>query len=162
MAACVTPYTKPGCRTLDLGCGPGPVLADILRKTGYPTEVFDPFFFPEVPTGTFGLITMTEVLEHLPDPIAVLTPWVEKLEPGGILAGMTLFHPDDPIKFGAWPYRRDATHVSFYVPETLKTLAEILGLSLRFHDGNRYFVLEKAEAAPPMPTSFLDITMKSA
>lgn len=143
LAACVTPYVPKGCRALDLGCGPGPVLAGLLREAGHPTEIFDPIFFPEDPWGMFGLITCTEVLEHLADPVEALGPWVERLEPGGILAGMTLFHPDDPVKFGDWFYRRDPTHVSFYVPRTLGALAKALDLSLKFQDGTRYFVLEK-------------------
>jgi SAM-dependent methyltransferase len=144
--SCVTPFAKPSCRTLDLGCGPSPVLAGLLREAGYPTEIFDPFFFPEVPSGSFSLVTLTEVLEHLPDPVAALAPWVEKLEPGGLLAGMTLFHSDDPVKFDAWSYRRDTTHVSFYVPKTLDSVAKALGLSVRFTDGERYFVWEKTGA----------------
>ncbi|HET9868892.1 MAG TPA: methyltransferase domain-containing protein, partial [bacterium] len=99
---------------------------------------------PEAPAGTFALVTVTEVLEHLPDPVATLQAWVDRLEPGGMVAGMTLFHPDDPAKFDAWPYRRDLTHVSFYMPKTLETLAQTLGLSPRFTDGERYFVWEKA------------------
>jgi SAM-dependent methyltransferase len=146
LAACVTPFARKGCRALDLGCGPGPVLAGLLREAGHPTEVFDPIFFPDLPKGKFGLLTCTEVLEHLADPVAELGPWVERLEPGGILAGMTLLHPDDPVRFGDWFYRRDPTHVSFYIPRTLEALGRALGLSLKFTDGTRCFVLEKKAA----------------
>ncbi|HVM33231.1 MAG TPA: class I SAM-dependent methyltransferase [bacterium] len=149
--ACVRPFAKPACRTLDLGCGPGPVLAGLLREAGHPTEIFDPFFFPQIPPGNFDLVTLTEVLEHLPDPVAALRPWVGRLAPGGLLAGMTRFHPDDPLKFGAWPYRRDITHVSFYVPKTLDIVARALGLSARFTDGERYFVWEKPAGPADSP-----------
>lgn len=172
LKTCVAPYARPGCRALDLGCGPGPVLAGLLKEAGHPTEVHDPLFFPDKPSGEFGLITCTEVLEHLADPVAVLKPWVghlsltppdegqalvvpsqgadqkggttagsAKLEVGGVLAGMTLFHPDDPVKFGEWSYPRDFTHVSFYLPRTLEVLAKALGLSLVFTDGKRGFVM---------------------
>jgi SAM-dependent methyltransferase len=143
----VVPNARKGCRALDLGCGPGPVLAGLLKEAGHPVEVFDPIFFPEEPQGTFGLITCTEVLEHLGDPVAVLRPWVGRLEPGGVLAGMTLFHPDDPAKFAEWFYPRDFTHVSFYTPRTLETLAEVLRLSLVSTDGKRGFVMKASEKA---------------
>ena len=64
------------------------------------------------------------------------------MEPGGVLAGMTLFHPDDPVKFGEWFYPRDFTHVSFYTPRTLEVLAKALGLTLTFNDGKRSFVMK--------------------
>lgn len=139
---CVVPNVQKGCRALDLGCGPGPVLAGLLKEARHPTEVFDPIFFPEEPKGNFGLITCTEVLEHLGDPVAALRPWVARLEPGGVLAGMTLFHPEDPVKFGEWSYPRDFTHVSFYTPRTLEVLAKALGLSLVRADGKRNFVMK--------------------
>jgi SAM-dependent methyltransferase len=142
---CVTPNVRKGCRALDLGCGPSPVLASLLKEAGHPTEVFDPIFFPEASPGTFGLVTCTEVLEHLGDPVEALRPWVGRLEPGGVLAGMTLFHPDDPVKFGEWFYPRDVTHVSFYTPRTLEALAKALGLSLIFTDGVRNFVMKSPE-----------------
>lgn len=69
-------------------------------------------------------------------------PGSARLEPGGILAGLTLFHPDDPVKFSEWSYPRDFTHVSFYTAHTLEVLAKALGLSLVFTDGKRGFVMK--------------------
>jgi hypothetical protein len=180
LAKCVTPFAAPGCRALDLGCGPGPVLAGLLKEVGHPTEVYDPIFFPKKSEGAFGLVTCTEVLEHLEDPVEALKPWVKRLERGGhlsqgpqaegqalvvpsqgadqaggttvgsaILAGMTLFHPEDPVKFGEWFYPRDITHVSFYTPRTLEVLAKALGLSLIYTDRVRCFVM-KAWSSPDL------------
>jgi len=147
LAQGVDPFAKKGRKALDLGCGPGPVLAGMLHKRGYPTDLHDPFFFPQVNgEEAYGLITATEVLEHLPDPVAALRPWVAKLSPGGILAGMTLFHPDDPAKFASWWYLKDPTHVSFYTERTLGKLARVLGMDLLFTDGKRLFTFRKKPA----------------
>jgi len=146
----VTPFAQKGCKALDLGCGPGPVLAGLLKKRGHPTDLYDPFFFPEVgEEAAYGLITVTEVLEHLPDPVGTLRPWVARLAPGGLLAGMTLFHPDDPAKFAAWWYLKDPTHVSFYTEKTLGKLAEALRMEMLFSDGKRLFTFKKGPTSPP-------------
>lgn len=42
----------PGVRSaLDYGCGPEPVLAELLEREGFSCDVFDPYFFPEFPDG---------------------------------------------------------------------------------------------------------------
>lgn len=145
MAACVDPFARKGGTALDFGCGPQPVLAGLLRERGYTAEAYDPLFFPEegYREKSFDLICLTEVLEHLADPMETLRELKERLADKGVLAVMTLFHPNDPEKFQKWWYRRDATHVSFYTEKTLGKMTERLGMSLRSIDAERLAVMGK-------------------
>ncbi len=56
---------------LDFGCGPGPALADMLRKDGYKMEIYDPFFFPDknVLSKQYSFITCSETAEHFLIPL---------------------------------------------------------------------------------------------
>ena len=130
---------------LDFGCGPGPVLASLLREQGIRTETYDPYFadYPGVLSATYDLITATEVLEHLVHPMTELKRLIRILNPGGILAVMTLFHPNRTDLFQDWWYRRDPTHVGFFTPVTLKAMARDLGLDLAGHDHKRIAVFRK-------------------
>jgi SAM-dependent methyltransferase len=114
----------PASSGLDFGCGPGPVLADMLREAGHTVALYDPFFHPD--TGalatTHDFITCTEVAEHFHDPAAEFRRLDGLLRPGGWLALMTGFQTDD-ARFAQWHYRRDPTHVVFYREATLRWLA---------------------------------------
>jgi 2-polyprenyl-3-methyl-5-hydroxy-6-metoxy-1,4-benzoquinol methylase len=141
----VTPHHPRIGTALDFGCGPGPVLAGLLEERGFDVDVYDPFFAPNENylRRTFDLITATEVFEHLSDPMETLEHLADHLNPGGILALMTLFHPDDEEVFESWWYRRDPTHVSFYRPKTLAVMAEQTRLKCVYQDEKRICVLKK-------------------
>lgn len=130
---------------LDFGCGPGPVLASLLDKQGYQARVYDPYFADrtEVLSRQYDLITATEVLEHLNSPLVELKKLAEILNPEGILAVMTLFHPNNETACQDWWYRRDPTHIGFFTPVTLKRIARLLGLDLLDHDDRRIAVFRK-------------------
>lgn len=156
LRACVDPFRAPPGRALDFGCGPipeggGPVLASLLARRGFATDVFDPHFAPATPwrSRPYDLVTMTEVLEHLPDPLATLGDLVPRMAPGGILALSTRFHPRDDAKFLEWWYRRDATHVAFYSASTLERLARALGLDLCWRDESQFAVLGRRPGGEP-------------
>lgn len=114
----------PGSSGLDFGCGPGPVLADMLREAGHTVALYDPFFHPD--TGALAtvhdFVTCTEVAEHFHDPAAEFRRLNALLRPGGWLALTTCFQTDD-ARFAQWHYRRDPTHVVFYREATLRWLA---------------------------------------
>lgn len=124
LAAPLLQRLAPRCSGLDFGCGPGPVLADMLREAGHTVALYDPFFHPD--TGalatTHDFITCTEVAEHFHDPAAEFRRLDALLRPGGWLALMTCFQTDD-ARFAQWHYRRDPTHVVFYRETTLRWLA---------------------------------------
>lgn len=115
---------EPGARGLDFGCGQGPALAAMMNEAGFPTERYDPIYFPDrAPLDArYDFITCTEVVEHLHDPRPVFEQLDAMLAPGGILAVMTRWLTEDE-SFANWRYRRDPTHVCFYRIETLEWLA---------------------------------------
>ena len=126
-----TPLLKrlpPAQRGLDYGCGPGPVLAAMLREAGHTVALYDPYFHddPVVLSKTYRFITCTEAAEHFHAPVREFGQLDRLLEPGGLLAVMTSFQTDD-ASFANWHYRRDPTHVVFYREATFHYLARIHG-----------------------------------
>ncbi len=129
---------------LDFGCGPGPVLADLLKTKGFSVDIYDPYFFPEkvFQKKEYDLITSTEVFEHFKYPLKEIEMLVGHLKMGGYLALMTLFHPG-PDQFEDWWYKRDPTHNTFYNHNTLKVIAERFALEIIFEDGDKYCLMKK-------------------
>ena len=122
-----------GARGLDVGCGPTPLLSELLTRSGRPTEHYDPLFFPrgELLQETYDFATCCEVVEHAHDPAALFGQLARLIGPGGLIAIMTQFRPIDH-SFGSWWYRRDATHVGFFSERTLRWVASHFGLRVTF------------------------------
>lgn len=131
---------------LDYGSGPEPVLATLLTaKYGIPTDYYDPFFAPNslVLNQMYDLITATEVLEHLDNPLESLINMVGMLKPAGILAIQTQFHYNQVDRFLTWNYIRDLTHISFYNLETFKYIGLKMNLKIEYTDNRRYITFSK-------------------
>ncbi|MCP5047860.1 MAG: class I SAM-dependent methyltransferase [bacterium] len=148
----VLPYSHDMETALDYGSGPVPVLATVLRNMGYNVDIYDIYFAPgKIYEGkTYDLVTCTEVVEHLKDPMKVLTMLKNLLNPGGILAIMTLFHPvqreGEKAVFNDWWYRRDRTHISFFRRETFEYIAGVLNLQLVMMDDKNTLSFQKKES----------------
>jgi len=129
---------------LDFGCGPAPVLSILLRNAGLDVDVHDKFFSPQEAylNNKYDLITATEVLEHLKDPVETIKLFKGLLNENGIIAVMTQFHPRDDQQFVDWWYRRDRTHISFYSPRTIARLAEKYGMKILYCDDKNICVLQ--------------------
>ena len=146
MRKTVEPYEDKIDKALDFGCGPGPVLAGLLQQKGFTVDIYDPYFAPErtFEKKSYDLITSTEVFEHLKNPLETLSMLKNHLTKDGILAIMTLFHPDDTNLFKQWWYRRDPTHIAFYRPFTFNVLARLAGgLEVTAFDHKNICVLRK-------------------
>ncbi|WP_425448096.1 class I SAM-dependent methyltransferase [Dethiothermospora halolimnae] len=119
-------------KALDFGCGPGPVLKELLKSEGFDVDIYDFYFQPEkvFENKKYDLITSTEVFEHLSEPRKTFKMLKEHLNREGILSIMTLFHTNDEEDFKKWWYRRDPTHISFYTPKTLKILGNIFDMKI--------------------------------
>lgn len=115
---------------LDFGCGPGPVLAQMLTHAGHDMATFDPFFAdnPDVLERSYDFVTCTEVIEHFHEPRREFDRLDGLLHTGGWLAVMTCFQTNDS-RFANWHYRRDPTHVVFYREDTLRLIARQRGWS---------------------------------
>ncbi len=125
------PKINPGGNGLDYGCGPAPVLTQILHEKGYQAEHFDPIYHNR--TGLlsrqYDFVTCTEVVEHFRNPKADWERLINLVRKGGWLAVMTQLIRAD-MDFGQWYYQRDSTHVSFYSDETLRWIANCNKLSI--------------------------------
>jgi SAM-dependent methyltransferase len=135
---------------LDVGCGAGDFL-DLARTAGLRTfglelnpiaaakarakghEIFDRLL-PELPAdacpGGFALITLCQVLEHVPDPVGILKQAAARLKLGGYVSiavpsksGYYRFLPWDPHQ---WPPH----HISRWCLQDFKTLSRQTGLRL--------------------------------
>lgn len=119
-----------GAAVLDLGCGPEPVLAGLLREAGLRAESWDPLFHPvPEPTGPLGGITLCEVFEHLREPQATLDQLDSLLAPGGWLA-LSTGMLERPEALPGWWYARDPVHLIFATPATLDWIAGRMGWTL--------------------------------
>ncbi len=121
----IKPFLEAGMKVLDFGCGPYPVLAEILKKNGLEIEVFDPFYFNNsgVLEMDFDLITCTETVEHFREPGTEFRNLDRVLKKDGLLCIMTGIVTDRE-NFPNWHYIHDITHIAFYSRITFEWLAE--------------------------------------
>ena len=95
----VAAKTAPGTSVLDVGAGDAPY-RELFKHVRYVTtdwaqsehpgaraaDVVAPADALPLPDGSFGVVLCTQVLEHVPEPSAVLAECFRVLEPGGRLA----------------------------------------------------------------------------
>ncbi len=130
---------------LDFGCGPVPVLAEMLEERGYGMACYDPYFRPEpelLEYGRYDFITSTEVAEHLARPGERIRLLAGLLNRGGVLALMTRFLEGD-TDFPRWFYREDGTHISFFSRRSFLWLGEALGREVLFRDKDMVILKER-------------------
>ena len=128
---------------LEFGCGPGPVLADLLEDRNLSVDLYDPYFFPEkvYVDRKYDLITSTEVFEHFSNPIKEMKLLTSHLEEGAYLAVMTSFHPG-PEEFEDWWYKWDPTHIVFYNQKTFSKIASEFDLEIIYTDQKKYILFK--------------------
>jgi hypothetical protein len=128
---------------LDFGCGPSPVLATILEKSGHRVALYDPVYQNDksVLGATYDFIAATEVVEHFRNPEKEFVGLFNLLLPGGLLGIMTKM-TRDIAAFATWHYIRDVTHISFYSRETFTYLGNAFGASVTFV-GDDVILLQK-------------------
>lgn len=145
-------HVQPGQRVLDIGCGDGASLLDIQKAGGeaYGTEYdknVEPIakelglqiFFGDVQDAPFqdsffDVITLSQLLEHISDPIQFITDIQQKLKPGGSI--IMAF----PNRLGFNGTRSDRTwinwhipyHVNFFSNTSLQLLAEKTGMEIEY------------------------------
>jgi SAM-dependent methyltransferase len=115
-AGFLLPHLGPGMRLLDLGCGPGSITADLATRGIPATGVdLDPVPVDGVAVagadgatlpfrdGSFDALYANAVLQHVPDPLAVLVEARRVARPGAVIGvgdadwGGMLHHPADPL-----------------------------------------------------------------
>ena len=135
-----------GAKGLDFGCGPGPVLSELLRADGYKLDCYDPYFFPNKRIGReqYEFVTCTEAIEHFYSPQKELHVLTALMEPGAFLFIMTETF-DDNTDFESWYYLRDPTHVCFFSKKTFDWISKKYGFVLHpdLSVSDRVFAFEK-------------------
>ena len=105
-------YKKPSGKALELGCAHGgfvkllkwvgfdaaglelsPWIVDFARKTFDIPVLLGPVEEQDLEPGSFDVIVLMDVLEHLPDPLATISHCVSLLKPDGILYLQTPNYP---------------------------------------------------------------------
>lgn len=132
----VLPFISPCDRILDFGSGPVPQLKILLENKGYKVDIYDKYFYDHPFSGTYKMITATEVVEHLRDPLSVLKILSESLEPQGYLAIKTAWRPEKDEDFLSWWYKEDSTHIVFFSKKSFSLLSDRLGLNIYYSDNN--------------------------
>ncbi len=130
----------------DFGSGPSPVLATILeRDYGIDMDIYDLNYAPNKTylDKKYDLVTCTEVIEHLENPQEYFDLLASLMKDDGLLAMMTLFHPESEADFLNWHYIRDRTHISLFTPRTFAYMAEKSGLKVAYHNDHRYITFKK-------------------
>lgn len=131
---------------LDFGCGPAPALAKQLSALNHCVELYDIFYAPDasVLNKKYDAIVLTEVIEHLHNPLEVLTGLWRLLNENGVLAIMTQ-RVISQQRFQNWAYKNDPTHVCFYSDATFTWLSEKLKAdSMEFVGRDMVFVQKQA------------------
>lgn len=142
----ILPFIGSGKDSLDFGSGPVPVLGKILsEKYCFNVDLYDYYYSPEkiYLDKQYDLITCTEVIEHIGNPLEYFKIFKRLLKTNGILAMMTYFHPKDEDIFLNWHYIRDKTHISFFSEKTFNFISKELGLELKYSDCKKMVVLKK-------------------
>ncbi len=130
----------PGAIGLDFGCGPGPLMSRMGEERAISIENYDPYYYdyPDLLKKKYDFITMTEVIEHIAQPRALLELLDSMMKPGSILAVMTkrLINLE---RFKSWHYKNDPTHISFYSLMTFQWVAKQFNWQLEIIDKDVVF-----------------------
>jgi hypothetical protein len=125
------PYLKKNARGLDFGCGKTKLLAKIYGESNMTVDSYDVFFHPEelIWQKNYDFIVLSEVIEHLAQPLEVMQKLKAILSPNGQIFIKTKLYPETKAAFTNWFYKRDATHVQFFSTEALETLGKHLQMN---------------------------------
>ena len=141
---------SPGGRLLDIGAAAG-MFVKVAQDAGYEAcgvepsvwmsnfakERYGVTVFPGVledarfDDASFDIVTMWDVLEHVPDPMATLREVKRILKPGGFLV-VNYPRIDDPLAkiFGRKWWFLLSVHLFYFTPKTLLSYMEKLGKNL--------------------------------
>ncbi len=114
---------------LDYGCGPYPMMAEIMREQNCSVAVYDPFFANDksVLEKQYDYLTCCEVVEHFHNPQQEFEKLLSLVKEDGLIGIRTCILYDH-INFQGWHYKEDETHVSYYTPGSIEWIEWRFGL----------------------------------
>jgi SAM-dependent methyltransferase len=126
IAAQLQKYLKNGMTGLDFGSGRTKLLAELLSSE-HVVDSYDVYFHPDLSflNKKYDFIILSEVIEHLRDPVSELKKLKSILKPDGILFVKTKLVPEK--SFSTWFYKRDITHVQFFSDDSFRHLSKKFG-----------------------------------
>lgn len=141
-------FISPLSRCLDFGCGPKPVLRDLLAQSGILCDSYDLYFFPSLqPNIRYDHIFCLETAEHLFDPRREFTLIHQLLKPGGHVTFMTEWY-HNPEDMKDWYYKRDYTHVIFFHEKTWAYISQTFRWQTVYSDQKRVIIFKKVTDTP--------------
>ncbi|XUY29663.1 class I SAM-dependent methyltransferase [Agrobacterium sp. rho-8.1] len=168
-------YKAPPSKVLELGCSHGSFVA-LLRQAGYEAsgmemspwvvefaqETFDipmlvgPVENIELEVGTFDVVALMDVLEHLPDPVGTMSHALRLLKPHGILLIQTPQAKDEMVysnlvetNAAFMEQFKSDEHLYLFTQSSATALFERLGASVIhfeppiFHQYDMFFVVSR-------------------
>lgn len=138
------PFIKPTMKALDYGCGPGPVLSELVQRHGLVCDNYDPFFAPETPRPPYDIVFASECFEHFHRPNEEIKHLLSLLAPSGYLAIMTEQWQTEAA-FASWHYSKDPTHVVFFHQRSFDFICDHFGFRPRWQDGRRVVILQRVD-----------------
>lgn len=124
----ILPFLKSKALGLDFGCGKTELLSQLFLQEDFKVDSYDVFFHPheDIWQKKYDFIILSEVIEHLREPLAIMKALSTILQPSGQMFIKTKFYPESSEKFKNWFYKRDKTHVQFFNARSMEYLANIL------------------------------------
>jgi hypothetical protein len=135
-------FLKRGSVVLDYGSGPEPVLAQLLEKRGFTTQIYDPYFSPLLVDEEYSVVTATEVFEHFHNPKKELEIILSLIDQNGYLGIMTERYKKE-TNFKTWYYAKDPTHVGFFSDKSFRWVEKTYRLKCVYDDGERVIIWQK-------------------
>ncbi len=118
-----------GKKVLDFGSGKSKLTAQLFEGFGGVAQLYDPYFYKEIPNDKFDCVFACEVVEHFRRPIDGFNMMKSFLNSSGVLVVRTQLRPSLG-ELNEWWYLRDQTHVSLYSNKTLSWIERTQGLKL--------------------------------
>lgn len=136
-------FLSEGQKGLDYGCGPNPVLAQLVAEKGITCDYYDPFFFPQCSMDKkYDFVFATECFEHFFNPGSELKRISSLLNVNGTLNIMTELL-SDMTAFDGWYYKNDPTHVCFYSHQSIRYICDEYKYAELYNDNHRVIILRK-------------------
>jgi 2-polyprenyl-3-methyl-5-hydroxy-6-metoxy-1,4-benzoquinol methylase len=151
-----------GLDVLDVACGSGVHGAELKRLYGhrvvgvdlsagsiekaktrldeaYVADITHPEFYPKFGRSTFDIIVLSDILEHVSDPLDVIARHLPFLSPGGhvliSLPNIAIWNVRFELLFGRFEYQDtgtlDRTHMRFFTRRSLRQFLADAGLAVR-------------------------------